>query len=59
MFFGYDDVYRANVDGTGKRVIVSKLSYTVSALSLDHNNHVCWGELGKGQRTVLSLAHIK
>ena len=47
------------MDGTGKRELVSEVSDTVSALSLDHNNHVCWGQWGKGQRTILSLAHIK
>ena len=46
------------MDGTGKREIVSGLS-NVFALSLDHNNHVCWGQEGKGQRTVLSWATMK
>ena len=58
MFYGLYFIYRANVDGTGKRRFVSGLDSQVSALSIDHNNHVCWGQLGKGQRTVLSLAHI-
>ena len=63
MFYGghsyIHPVYRVNVDGTGKIMIVSGLGTKVFALSLDHNNHVCWGQIGKGQRTVLSLAHIK
>ena len=46
------------MDGTGKRKFVSGLSRAVQALSLDNNNHVCWGQQGKGQRTVLSLAPI-
>ena len=56
---GSSSIYRVNVNGTGKREIVSGLSISVRALSLDHNNHVCWGQHGKDQRTVLSLAHIK
>ena len=59
MFYGYYSVYRANVDGTGKITIVSGLSNMVDALSVDHDNHVCWGQTGKGQRTVLSVARIK
>ena len=59
MFYGYLSVSRVNVDGTGKRRIVSGLGNMVWALSIDHNNHVCWGQNGKDQRTVLSLAYIK
>ena len=56
---GSSILYRANVNGTGKREIVSGLGNSLWALSIDHNNHVCWGQQGKDQRTVLSLAHIK
>ena len=59
MFYGYKSVYRANVDGTGQREIVSDLWWKIFALSLGHNNHVCWGKYGKYQRTVLNLAPIK
>ena len=58
MFCGLYSIYRVNADGTGNRTIVSGLSKMVYALSLDNNNHVCWGQPGKGQRTVISLAHI-
>ena len=46
------------MDGTGQRHIVSGLSSWVDALSLDHDNRVCWYQYGKAQRTVYILAPI-
>ena len=59
VFFGYSSIYRVNVDGTDKREIVSDLGINVYALSIDHINHVCWGQRGKSQIIALSGAHIK
>ena len=47
------------MDGTDKREIVSDVSITVYALSIDHINHVCWGQRGKSQIIVLRGEHIK
>ena len=58
VFCGYKSIYRVNVDGTRNRTIVSGFGQPVFALSLYHNNHVCWSQAGKGQRTGLSLAPI-
>ena len=43
------------MDGTDVREVVSNLSVLVQALSVDQNNTLCWGQVGKGQRTVFNL----
>ena len=47
-------VKRANIDGTGQTTIASRLPKPVYTISLDNNNHVCWGQTRKCCRTVLT-----
>ena len=44
------NVYSVNLDGSGKKEIVPILivDLTLYGMSLDHNNHVCWSQEGKG-----------
>ena len=47
LFYGKYGVFRRNVDGTGLETLASGLSALVQALSVDHNNRVCWGQVGR------------
>ena len=40
------------MDGTNRNVITAELTFYPLALLVDNNNHVCWSQNGKGQRTV-------
>ena len=40
-------LYRANLDGTDIRLLVTSYDYPPTPLTIDYNNTVCWANSGK------------